>query len=240
MNSPVLLQCPSCASPLQARDVDLGRRVVKCAHCGVLMTLPEPAMDAAGSSAETGWRPRSEVPLPASIRVKQAADAVIIRRRWFSAPAILLAVFCVFWDGFLVFWYGMAFHSGAPLVAKLFPLIHVSVGVGLTYFCLASLFNSTLIRLTWKEMSIRHGPVPWPGNQAIPRAEIDQLYCVRKERRGKYGPVITFEVWLKTSTAVTRKLLGAGLTEQQALALEQQIERALGIPDRAVPGEIAR
>ena len=36
-----------------------------------------------------------------------------IRRRWFTAAVLFLVFFCVFWNGFMIVWHGMAFASGA-------------------------------------------------------------------------------------------------------------------------------
>lgn len=235
MNPPVLLKCPACGSALAAKDLDPARSLAKCAHCGALMSLAPPAAEPGGPRA------RAEVPLPPSLRMTEVPDGLEIRRRWFTPAVLFLVFFCVAWDGFLVFWYGIAFKTGAPLIMSLFPLIHVAVGVGLTYSTVATLFNTTRIRLTWSELSIAHFPVPWPGNRSIPREEIDQLYCRRVvSRNNDNGPTTRYELWMAAKDGQARKLLGAGLDEQQALFVEQQIERALGIPDRPIAGEIER
>lgn len=235
MNAPVLLKCPACGSALAAKDLDPARSLAKCAHCGALMSLAPPTV------GPGGVRARPEIPLPPALRVTELPDGLEIRRRWFTPGVIFLAFFCVAWDGFLVFWYGIAFKTGAPLIMSLFPLIHVAVGVGLTYTTLATIFNTTRIRLTWNDLSVTHSPLPWPGNRTIPRQEIDQLYCRRfVHRSSDSGPTTKYEVWMNTTDGKAKKLLGANLDEQQALFVEQQIERALGIPDRPMAGEVER
>ena len=44
-------------------------------------------------------------------------------------------------------WYGIAFAADTPLIAKLFPLLHVAMGIGLTYFTLAGLVNRTTVEV---------------------------------------------------------------------------------------------
>jgi hypothetical protein len=235
MNAPVLLKCPACGSTLAAKDLDPDRGLAKCAHCGALMSIAAPVAGAGG------FRARPEVPLPPALQTTELPDGFEIRRRWFTPAVLFLVFFCVMWDGFLLFWYGIAFRTGAPLIMSLFPLLHVAVGVGLTYSTVATILNTTRVRLTWNALTISHAPVPWPGNRIIGREQIGQLYCRRHVSRNKEGGSTSqYEVWMSDTKGKSRKLLGAGLDEQQALFLEQRIERALGIADRPMAGEIER
>lgn len=238
---PVALRCPSCASPLTPGDLGASRDFIQCSHCGTALTLGRPeANPPPPNTAPDRPRPRPEIPLPTSLRVTRAGDAVEIRRRWFTPAVLFLVFFCVAWDSFLIFWYSMAVRGNAPWIAVVFPLIHVAVGVGLTYSTLATLFNSTVITVRRADLSIRHGPFPWAGNLSLERGQIEQLYCRRTQRQQRHGTATFHEVWLKSRDGRTRKILGNGIDLDQALAIEQQIERALGIPDRPVPGEIER
>ncbi|MBL9134729.1 MAG: hypothetical protein JNK85_02625 [Verrucomicrobiales bacterium] len=234
MITPVLLKCPACGSALEAKDLDQNRGIAKCGHCGALMSIAAPPR-------ADGFRARPEVLLPPALHTIELPDGLEIRRRWFTPAVIFLVIFCVAWDGFLLFWYGIALKAGAPLIMSLFPLVHVAVGAVLTYSMVASIFNTTRVRLTWKGLSISHSPVPWPGNRTISREEVGQLYCRRVVNRNQdRGATTRYEVWMCDTNGKSRKLLGAGLDEQQALFLEQRIERALGIVDRPVAGEIER
>lgn len=238
---PVVLRCPSCASPLAVGDLGASRDFIQCSHCGTALALggPETAAAPPDPAAERP-RPRPEIPLPTSLQVTRVGDALEIRRRWFTPVVLFLVFFCVAWDGFLVFWYSMAARGNAPWIFILFPLIHVAVGVGITYSTLATLFNSTVITVRRGSLAIRHGPLPWAGNLNLERGQIDQLYCRRTHRRNRHGTATFHEVWLKSRDGRTRKILGNGIDLDQALVIEQQIERALGIPDRPVHGEIER
>lgn len=232
---PIALRCPSCASPISMGDLDRSREFLKCSHCGTALALASPKNEPAANP-----RARPEVPLPASIQVEREADGVVIRRRWFTPSVLVLVIFCVAWDSFLVFWYSMASSTDAPWIMTVFPIGHVAVGVGLTYSALATLFNSTRISVTRSGLTIRHGPVPWMGNVEIARSDIDQLYCRCIVRNQGDSRTQRYEVWLKERAGRGRKLLGAGLDLDQALAIEQQTERAMGIADRPVPGEVER
>lgn len=105
---PSPLQCPSCSSPLTAQHLDFARAVARCDHCGTLLSL------AGATPPSPGWQPRPDFGLPPGLQVDTTPEGLRIRRRWFH-PAILIALcFCIAWDSFLLFWYGLAFGTGAP------------------------------------------------------------------------------------------------------------------------------
>src|SRR5690606_5247899 len=86
--------------------------------------------------------------LPDWLRVGQGGGGLVFTRRWFQPVFLFLAFFCLMWDGFLVVWYGIAFATlgtakGPGLMMFVFPLIHVAVGVGLTYYTICGFFNRT-------------------------------------------------------------------------------------------------
>ena len=100
--------------------------------------------------------------------------------RWWTWAHLFLVFFCIAWDGFLVFWYAMALFApskgGFQWIAVLFPICHVAVGVGLTYFLIASALNRTVLTLDAHELRVRHGPIPWLlGNRTIERKRIHRL-----------------------------------------------------------------
>lgn len=232
MSAPIPLKCPNCAAPLRSEDWNLGAGIIKCSHCGVLSTVP---------GAAPGFQPRAEIPLPPSITFNQTPLGVELRRRWFSAIVFFLIPFCIAWDGFIIFWYSMAFGDAhSPWIMKVFPLAHVAVGVGLTYFVLATLFNSTSIAATNGRLRVTHGPVPWLGNIEVGGSDISQLFCKELVRNNKNGQSYHYEIWAVLRDSTTRKVVGAGLTMEQALFIEQKMERALGIKDHPVPGELDR
>ena len=232
MSAPLALKCPNCAAQIKSEDCDLGRGTARCGYCRSMITLP-------------GYRPSPEkrrltMPLSAGMTIDESAAGTIITRRWFNWPIIFLIFFCIAWDGFLIFWYTVAFSTNAPWIMTLFPLIHVAVGVGLTYFTLAGIFNRTWIKAADGVVSILHGPLPWWGNHVIPCADIEQLFCKEKITHGKNGTSTSYQVWAARHDGTTRKLLAGTLTDEQAIYIEQRLEKALGITDRTVPGELMR
>src|SRR5262249_8647258 len=129
---------------------------------------------------------RSKAALPTNIQVEEYGQRTVLSWRWFKTQHLLMAFFCVFWDGVLVMWYGsLLTGEGAPLCALLFRLLHVGAGVFLTYSTLAGFLNTTRIEVNRSELTIEHGPLPWPGSRTLPGRELTQLYG--QEVRGNKG-----------------------------------------------------
>ena len=85
-------------------------------------------------------------------------------------------------------------------------------------------------------LTVRHGPIPFKGNQTLQAHEIKQLYCQGHGRTnvGNHKLVAV----LNNNRKVT--LLSKHANRDMILYLEQQIERRLGIQDKAMPGEVPR
>lgn len=227
-------KCPSCSSAIQEADIDLARGLAKCSYCGSVMNL---TASFGGGSGEGRGR-REPVALPKRMTFQKTLHGIEITRSWFTPVVWGLVFFCVIWDGFLVFWYTMAFTAGAPMIAKLFPLIHVSVGVFLTYFVVASFVNTTRVSVERGMLRISHKPLPWPGAREMAGMNLRQLYCKEHISRSKNGVSVTYQLWALHDDGSTKTKLLGSLEIEQALYLEQELEKALGIQDRPHPGEV--
>lgn len=232
MSEAQALKCPSCGSFFRSEDFDSAKGLLTCSFCKALMTLQPPPGAQRGELA-----PRAEVPLPPGITVNKTREGLELRRRWFQPTFLFLAAFCVAWNAFLVFWYSIAFTQHAPWIMVVFPVAHVAVGVGLTYWTLAGLFNTTTIRVERRRLVVRHAPLPWKGPGAIESADVEQLYVKSTKHHGKHGVRWSYAVWIVRRDQRSLSLVGGLPEPDAALYFEQQIERALGLPDRHVPGE---
>lgn len=182
---------------------------------------------------------RIKTPTPETFTLNQGADGLTISYRWFSPSYIFLAFFCLFWDGFLVFWYSIAFAQDAPWLMFVFPLLHLGVGVGLTYTALAGFYNSTSVTAGQGKLTIQHGPLPWPGSRTLPASEIVQLYSEQRMVQSRNGAHPRYQ--LSAITRENRKIrLIANLDEPDKVRfLERKIEEYLGIENRPVEGEMS-
>jgi hypothetical protein len=227
------LNCRTCGSPIPAEDINIDLAIAKCRSCNAVFGFRD-LLDAEMPQQSRREWPR--VPMPKAITVEEWGRDLLIRLKWFSPVIVFLIFFCIAWDAFLVFWYYIAFTHPSPLIMKVFPIGHLAVGVGLTYYVIAALFNRTRIQVISGMLTIRHGPVPWSGNVALPSTDIDQIYSTEHVNRGR-GTSVTYAVNAMLADGRKLKLL-SGLTEaEQALFIEQKLEDTLGITHRHVPGE---
>ena len=178
--------------------------------------------------------------MPSSVTVNDQGTGLTLSYRWYSPKFIFLIFFCVVWDGFLFFWYSQALSTNAPLMMILFPLLHVGVGAGLTYYTLAGFLNRTIVQVSREGLTIYHTPLPWFGNKRIPVTELAQLYREEVISRGNRGTQTTYQLSAVSKESKKIKLLGGIETADVALFLEQEIEKWLGIKDVKVTGEMQK
>ncbi len=250
--------CKNCGVQLPDYDVDPRTAIGRCGSCCAVISFREHPnfrgrvfadqedyeTEASSELAVTDKKRTMKVPMPASITVEQMGRQLRITRKWYNASYIFLAFFCTLWDGFLIIWYSAAIaaflkNPGSAAIMCLFPLIHVAVGVGLTYSTIAGFLNKTFIDVNDYELSISHAPVPWTGAQKITSAQLEQLYCQEHISRGKNGITRTYSVNAILKGDNRKVTLLSGLSEpEQALFIEQEVETHLNITDRHVPGEM--
>jgi hypothetical protein len=233
--------CPRCGTTIPSEDVNIARLVAKCRPCGAVFNFESQL----GLPRSPANRPVARVMLPPGIDLavseQQAPPAMspyrggvaeagelLLTRKWFDAQAIMLLIFGVVWSSFLLFWYRMAFSTGAPWIFFVFPLAHVAAGVVIVYRALTGLFNKTTIRVSNGKLSVRHGPIPAFGNRDIDVSDLRQLYTVTKAR-SKGGT--TYEVHALAAVGPTVKLVSGLRDMQQAVYIERTLEDHLRIED---------
>lgn len=237
------LVCASCQRPIPAEDINLDMAIAKCRGCDSVFSFLDTLAPA--SSSGTVAEPSLPVPVPKRFRVDEVGKELTISYRWFSPVSFFLIFFCIFWDGFLIVWYAIALGAifggkGEPMtwVMAVFPLIHVAVGIGLTYYTIATFFNRTVIRSAGGEVSVRHGPLPWYGNQRVPTSDVRQVYCTEKMRHHKHGHSISYNVNLLRRDQSKATLLSHLSELDEALFIEQKLRECLGLEDEHVAGAI--
>jgi len=168
-----------------------------------------------------------EPTIPEGFEVRTEPDgSTVVRRRWRSWVLIPLAFFALIWNGFLVGWYSAAFSfHGAPLMMLLFPLLHVAVGVGLTYYVLASLVNVTAVTVSYSGVRVRSGPAPWFGNRTVPADAIHQVLV--RERTGSRNSAPTYRLMYAGADRKERRLVDSLPQSEQAEYLAHLVRRSL-------------
>jgi hypothetical protein len=124
-------------------------------------------------------------------------------------------------------------------MATYFPLIHVAVGLTISYYVIAGWVNRTRVLVGSGRLTVRHSPLPWSGNTEIDASSLKQLYTQERVTHSRRGPSYsTFEVRAVTQNGRNTKLVGGLETSEQALSIEQEVEKRLGITDVPVAGEM--
>ncbi len=219
----------------------------------------EAAQARAGAAEDEARRLREEVdrlkappadgvaiPIPERFTVSHADNDLMVSWRWFRAVHVVLLFFVVTWDGFLVFWYFGSLASEAGVFFQLFPIVHVAVGLGLTYIVLAGFANRTTIRAQAGTLRVHHGPLPWRGNRTIASATITQLYVaevVREHTDNDTNRVTitrTYDLCAMLDDRREVRLVRGLESAAQGQYLESAFERQLAIVDRAVAGEVRK
>jgi hypothetical protein len=170
--------CPTCRSEVPAADINIQAMTAMCRACNEVFAVT-PDREA---SAPAG--------LPARFtRSDEGSGRFGVSWRWWRLQHVFLLFFCGAWDAFLVFWYStiLTGHAksvnGADVMMIVFPICHVAVGIGLTYYLIASMFNRTWIKSDGDTLTVRHGPVPWAGNRSVPIHALRDLRVEAKYQR---------------------------------------------------------
>lgn len=238
MAQPTPLKCPCCDAPLTPPE---GRGQFYCQFCGTPVAIPARQPDSPEDAPFSG--PKPAVPVPDQLCVEERGGELRITWRWFTWGVLFLIPFCIAWNAFLVGWYSMAAGGhGAPggmqIIMLLFPIGHVAVGLGLLYVCLLLILNRTVIRVSYGELELRHGPLPVPGNRRVPADEIAQLYVGHERQPRRNGDSShAYPLIARLKSGQQLKLLPRNTQLDIARALEQLVEEHLGIRDEPVAGE---
>jgi len=166
----VQLVCPKCGGTIAGADIDLDRGLGICRPCGELVPLP-------GSSALVpAFAPAVPARLykPESFRLTERYDgdryeALLPPNRLKALPAL---GFCLFWDGFMAVWYGVAIFGHIWPMA-IFGLLHLGVGVVMTHKTLVALLNTRRLAVGDGQVTWKSSPVPDRGNVKVPIDLVD-------------------------------------------------------------------
>lgn len=233
------LQCQGCNEPISADNINITLMVAKCDRCHSVFNFSTHLKPDISITDSPVSRKPKEISQPKQVSIFKEGMTLNLVQNWFSLKYLFLLFFCIAWDSFLIFWYAIALSEGAPWIMSVFPLAHVAVGVGLSYYTLAGLLNRSIVSVNQSEFSIRHGPLPWIGNITLRSSEIDQLYCQEEYNRGKNGVYYTYQLSALLKNGRKIKLLSNLDSAEVVLYMERQIEDWLSIKDRPVVGEMS-
>lgn len=224
------LKCEKCENELTADEVNISAAIAACSACGHTFALRSSSTKKLKESVK-------------GIKIENFGDGILIERRWlhqmFFIPIIVGSIFLINSYLFLipdVLMPDTPWEIGPKRhLLKLFWLFPI-VGCISLYFGVATLFNRTLIHVRKRSLRILHAPFPWPGVKKIESKDLEQIYVEENvhQKNGSHASYTLFAVLKKSGK---KKLLSGLKNYDQALKIELEIEKALGIKDRRVHEE---
>jgi hypothetical protein len=153
--------------------------------------------------------------------------------RWVErSRAWILGAFIGAWDAILLLVYYQAITKGRPWMMLLFPLIHASLGLWLTYWFAAYLLNRTCVTLVGGLIVVRHRPLPWPGNRILPAENLKYVFIVHLQAQENGPGWSRMRHWyrlvatMKQSDGSTKEVRVATLTNARwAAYVRRELER---------------
>jgi hypothetical protein len=232
-------RCPRCAASIAAERVDMKRQIATCRACGSLVDLApqflaaavaETQMDTSsrsGASHDAPPRPRQRppVPLPAGMAIRKDSHGLVLTRRWLRTKHLVMLVTLSALTGGLIWaWQARGFEVWMAIAAFFL--------VGWDFMLMGMLVNSTTITVSDDTIDVRHGPLPSPlfTSRRLRVADVEQLFAAPFGSLFEVGAVLRD----KSRVVLVRPLV----TQEQALFVEQQIERRLALTDVEVAGEL--
>lgn len=226
------VKCPDCRTSLSRDDINIEKMVGICPHCAKVIAIEEVVDEESEFSFS---RREPDLEMPKGLSIRHRGGDLELRIRWFSMAAYILAAFCFFWDAFMAVWFYIAYTEKIWMMGA-FGILHGLVGVALTYFCVCTFVNHTIVTVNSSFLTIEFSPLPWLGRKKIESGEIEQLFCKDRIRHTEQGNHVSYELWM-IRKGKKSCLLGGYFSAEQVRFLEQEIERFLGIKNRPVSGE---
>jgi len=177
MNS-IQIHCTNCGALVSAEDINIKAMVGKCNDCDHVFSITPPSsyppIDGVGGEGQYSSSPPAR---PKNITKEIGPGGELyLKKHWFNTKLFFLLFFCIAWDAFLIFWYSTALiQPGTPWVMIIFPIGHVAVGVGLTYYVICGFLNTTHIFADELSVIVNHRPLPWLGNREINAKDVRRL-----------------------------------------------------------------
>jgi hypothetical protein len=155
----------------------------------------------------------------------------VLTRRWFDRYALLALFVCVAWNSTLLVWYAFAVgptDGAASLVMFLCPLLHVAVGLLVTYNAAAALVNRTIIVLEGRTARVRHTPLSFSGTRELALEGLRRVY-VTQHAVGRRSSQVFWSVFLECERDGAVPFLPDLNSEAQALCIAAHVAEHAGV-----------
>ncbi|MEI7832329.1 MAG: hypothetical protein WCJ56_03920 [bacterium] len=225
--------CPSCKREIPPEDINIQSAIAKCSACGEFFMLGNSQLGIAAPAT------KPQVAQPKGITIYRDMNALVIQRSWFDWYIVFMTFFAIIWDS-ITFSIVIGILSGDNKAAIFGLSLHIAAGCFISYIVLTGYFNRTIIRVRDRDISVQHGPFPWPGNKSVCTDNLQQIYCAQSNNNSfsMRGNNVAYEIHALYDNGRREKILAGVTRPEQARFIEQQLEAALGITDFAVAGEM--
>jgi hypothetical protein len=184
-----------------------------------------------------------EIGLPDKMEMRHGGYYLELVRKWFGFQTVLFTIGAPVFIGFLFreFTNIEEFTNIDRIEFTLgffLQLTFAAICIGMAYCCLAGWLNRTHIFISNEKIVVKHRPLPFWGNKTLFAPDIKQLYAMEKISSSGEGGSVTYEVHAIPHSGRRVKLVRGLDSSKQALFIEQEIEKYLGIQDAPVRGEL--
>ncbi len=106
-------------------------------------------------------------------------------------------------------------------------ILFIIIFITSIYSTIAGWFNRTHIVISREKFVVRHGPLPWIENKELDTCDLKQFYVKKCSFLQRNIP--TYEIHAITRNDKNIKLIGGIPSSEQALDIEQEVKKYLGI-----------
>ena len=232
------LDCRKCGAALNKDSIDEDLGVISCGHCGAIFERSQSSgPGGAEVSALSQKRIRAQVPLPDAYVVIRDQGGLSVSWRWYQHRFLIFGLLALGYNAFVLKGFEVFLRRETDVVEWMMLGMLALLAVWGTYFSACLLINQTTVSVRDGLLDIRQKPIPTIGSLKVTADSLDQLFVIQEIKASQYGACIFFTVCaLKRDQSTIRLIKGFGSLDQ-ALWMEQEIEKTLGIRDRVVPGE---
>jgi hypothetical protein len=230
------IYCRQCGAEIRAEDINLDKMIAKCSQCNAIFSFADMYGEDSHKKKKVDF---SNVPMPNNMSIDNSGSTLVIERKWFSFSHIFLAIFAVIWNGMIWTIFVPNFAEAGAAGFGIFPLFllpFILVGIGVAYVALAGFLNTTTIHVDNMTLTVHHHPLPFI-NKTVPTNDIEQLYTKQQISRSKNGTTVSYQLHIIKYDGKNQRLLQSLDNPEQAIFIEQEVERFLDIEDRPVRGE---
>lgn len=229
------LTCQNCRAKIPTKNINIQKVIAKCDSCGHVFDFEK--------MVKKERKQRREILLPTYMDVLKLNSQLEIDIKWRSSMNKFLVFFAVCWNA-IMFVIVISIMSSGNFFDLLPVSIHLAVGIGLIYYIIAMYFNTSKVMVNTRYLTIKHEPIKIPfykghdiRSDDIEQVYVDEYVSSRSNKRPNYA--FRVNVLLKDQQYKPIVILKGFKYPEQALYVEQEVERFLRIEDRKVKGEIA-